>query len=287
MEALFSGRWDRKLQRADDGRLFLDINSACFRAIVDYLHELTISSEDDPRDPPSVDDENRCILKHQLRLFGILDGIQTLGEMPDSNIVTDAGHANLLHEWLRADGSDGELRLLYRSSRDDGASGSDFHANRDDRGCTITLIETVDGFVFGGYSNTPWASAEGWSKADRAFLFVLSRSDIRQPCKMRLKNPNDEKAVYYSLPHGPIFGEGLDLFVNWTEVYLKSGVSYEPGPSGRITTNNDGSCNTFTIKEIRRMGNKLRKLIRSADSWGKSMRQSTRSRSRSSKPKRK
>ena len=42
IEALFSGRWDKKLQLDSNGRIFLDVNPVCFQAIVDYLNELTI-----------------------------------------------------------------------------------------------------------------------------------------------------------------------------------------------------------------------------------------------------
>ena len=63
LEALFSGRWDDKLARDSQGRIFLDVNPACFRAIVDYLNEMMISSEDSPPSPPSVDDEHEHILQ--------------------------------------------------------------------------------------------------------------------------------------------------------------------------------------------------------------------------------
>jgi len=63
LEALFSGRWDDKLARDSQGRIFLDVNPACFRAIVDYLNEMMISSEDSPPSPPSVDDEHKHILQ--------------------------------------------------------------------------------------------------------------------------------------------------------------------------------------------------------------------------------
>ena len=36
LETLFSGRWDKKLQRDVRGHIFLDINPKCFQAIVDY-----------------------------------------------------------------------------------------------------------------------------------------------------------------------------------------------------------------------------------------------------------
>jgi hypothetical protein len=58
LEALFSGRWDKKLMRDGQGRIFLDVDPTCFQAIVDYLNEMTISSEDCPPSPPSVDDEH-------------------------------------------------------------------------------------------------------------------------------------------------------------------------------------------------------------------------------------
>eukprot|EP00985_Skeletonema_marinoi_P015408 scaffold7961_cov66-Skeletonema_marinoi.AAC.1 len=71
LEAMFSGRWDKELVRDSNGRLFLDVNSDCFQAIVDYMNELAISSEDDPPMPPTVDDELRHILSHQMNLFGL------------------------------------------------------------------------------------------------------------------------------------------------------------------------------------------------------------------------
>ena len=66
MEALFSGRWDKKLMRDGHGKIFLDVDPICFQAIVDFLNEMTISSKDSPPSPPSVDIEHKHILNHQL-----------------------------------------------------------------------------------------------------------------------------------------------------------------------------------------------------------------------------
>ena len=137
LEALFSGRWDRKLQSDNSGRMFLDVNPVGFRAIVDYLNEMAISPEDNPPALPSVDDEHQHMLRHQLQLFGILDNTM---ELPNSSIVMDQDHATQLHDWLKEDGSDGEFRLLYRSSRD-GVSDTSFHSKCDDQGCTLIVIE--------------------------------------------------------------------------------------------------------------------------------------------------
>ena len=183
MEALFSGRWEQKLQRDSNGRIFLDVNPKCFQAIVDYLNELAISSEVNPPRPPSVEDEYKHILRHDLELFALLDHV-TASITLDSTIVKDETQATLLHDWLKADGSDGKLNLLYKSSRD-GRYDLTFHSKCDDKGSTLTIIETTDGHIFGGYSNTPWSSSNEWKQANKAFLFNLSST----PQKMKLKNP--------------------------------------------------------------------------------------------------
>ena len=57
LEALFCGRWDKKLPRDSKGRIFLNVNPTCFQIIVDYLNELAISSPDNlPTEPRFEDD---------------------------------------------------------------------------------------------------------------------------------------------------------------------------------------------------------------------------------------
>ena len=103
LEALFSGRWDKKLQRDGDGRVFLDVNPVGFRSIVDYLSEMAISSEDDPPALPSADDDHKYSLHHQLNLFGIWDKMVV---SQDSNILKDEETVTLLHGWLEENDSD-------------------------------------------------------------------------------------------------------------------------------------------------------------------------------------
>ena len=276
LEALFNGRWDKKFLRDVNGRIFLDVNAMGFQAIVDYLNELTISSLDDLPDAPCVEAELEYILKHQLDLFGLADKMP-----PDSNIIKDASQATLLHNWLEEDGVDGVFRLLYRTSRD-GETSQSFHAKCDNKGCTITIIETTDGHIIGGYSNTPWSSSTRWSGAKKAFLFVLpdaASSPTSSPCKMKLKNPNDGRAVRHLADWGPIFGEGNhDLYVSVeaSQVHTNFGNTYryelgmpqmlhnrrasveairgrESGGGGRVSPSEQpftGERRAYTIKEM-------------------------------------
>jgi hypothetical protein len=227
MAALFSGRWDKKLMRDGHGRIFLDIDPICFQAIVDYLNEMNISSKDSPPSPPSVHDGHKHILNTQLELFGLLPECS----LPDSKIIKDVGDCVMLHDWLGEDDQDGEFSLLYRGSRDgDGQTNKAFHSKCDEKGCTLTVIETTCGKVFGGYSNTAWLSAGGFKSANKAFLFALSAGGILSPGKMKLKDANNEKAVFCNNSVGPVFGVGNDIIMNGSKVGLRPGNSYDQGP---------------------------------------------------------
>jgi hypothetical protein len=236
MAALFSGRWDKKLMRDGHGRIFLDVDPTCFQAIVDYLNEMTISSEDSPPSPPSADNEHLHILNTQLELFGLLPECS----LPDSTIIRDVGDCVMLHDWLGEDDQDGEFCLLYRGSRD-GQTNKAFHSKCDNKGCTLTVIETTCGKVIGGYSNTAWSSTLSYKGANKAFLFALSGGGISSPCKMKLKDANNICAIYCDAGFGPYFGSDDDMTVHGSNVYLNPGCSYEQGPLPE---------DDFTIKEM-------------------------------------
>jgi hypothetical protein len=228
LEALFSGRWDKKLIRDDAGRIFLDVNPVCFQAIVDSLNEVKISTDDCPAAAPSVDPELKDILMHQIDLFGLKDFLFPV-ELPDSSIVKDLNHAKTLHDWLDDDGSDGDLVLLYRSSRD-GRSDSTFHAKCDNKGPTLTVVETSDGHFLGGYSDLNWACNCTYQTSKEAFLFAISPTAAFIPSKIKLLGSNDNYAICCHKSYGPTFGSGNDFRVQAGYVYLYIGNTYESAP---------------------------------------------------------
>eukprot|EP00970_Alexandrium_tamarense_P011712 scaffold2566_cov125-Alexandrium_tamarense.AAC.15 len=243
LAALFSGRWDKKLQRDGDGRIFLDVNPVCFQAIVDYVNELKISSSDSPPSVSTVDEELDHILMHQLELFGLTD-VLPMAPIPESTIITTYPTTKILYDWLDEDNSSGDFKLLYRSSRD-GMSSSNFHSKCDDKGSTLTVIQTTDGFVLGGYSNGPWGNHHGhygsYRTSSKAFLFALSGGSIT-PSKMKLVG-NFNLAIYCHSSSGPAFGEN-EIRVSGSNVSLHcSGTTYESWPAQLSGTNK-------TIKEM-------------------------------------
>ena len=213
--------------------IFLDVDPTCFQAIVDCLNELTISSKDSPPSPPSVDDEHKLLINYQLELFGLVPECS----LPDSNIIKDVEDCVMLHQWLKEDGQDGEFSLLFRGTRD-GQQTKAFHSKCDNKGCTLNVIKTMCGKVFGGYSNTAWSSTCGYKEATKAFLFVLPGGNNDFSTKNKLKNENDDHAIFCGDTYGPVFGGGNAIKVDGSNrVHIFSGRSYDQGllPNGSYT----------------------------------------------------
>jgi hypothetical protein len=270
LEALFCGRWDNMLLRDGNGRVFLDVSGNCFQAIVDFLNEMTISSEEDPSEPPTVhDDGYRQVLAQYLELFGL----RVPPQMPDSNIVTQYSQVKLLHKWLNEENdsscstssggsSEVELSLIYHSSKENNLSNENFHSTCANQGKTLIIIETIEGHIVGGYTNESWSSPEDptsvgcWSKANKSFLFAIGFG-MSSPCKMDLINANCKHAIYNCSQYGAAFGGGCaqcDLKVIGSKVYLNTGHIYERGKSEKLTDGHIFSINEMEVFRVLDVG---------------------------------
>eukprot|EP00588_Corethron_pennatum_P027358 CAMPEP_0194312080 /NCGR_PEP_ID=MMETSP0171-20130528/9001_1 /TAXON_ID=218684 /ORGANISM="Corethron pennatum, Strain L29A3" /LENGTH=601 /DNA_ID=CAMNT_0039066451 /DNA_START=172 /DNA_END=1977 /DNA_ORIENTATION=+ len=247
LEALFSGRWEKQLQRDRDGRVFLDVNASCFRSIVDYLSELAISSPDDLPEPPHVDEADTIFLYRLLTVLGIDEGLSV---SLDSIILKEEEYQRELYKFLDVDNLDGNLELLYRGSRD-GYSGSTFHEKCNNQGATVTVIKSTEGFVFGGFADLPWTSDGDYHASPKAFLFALKSHSGIESTKMRIQN---NRAVYHDEDgeYGPTFGDGHDLHIandsntnRHSYLRIGSAYNYPPGQTVFIT----GERN-FRVDEI-------------------------------------
>ncbi len=146
-----------------------------------------------------------------------------------------------------------ELKLLYRGSRD-GFAAADFHRLCDGKGPTLTVVQTPEGCVFGGYASVSWASAGHWVSAPRSFLFTLRNSRNLSPQTFALKESN--YALFCFAGYGPTFGGGHDLHVvseaNRSSSYSILGGSYAlPADCTRILL---AGARNFTLSEVEVFG---------------------------------
>lgn len=110
--------------------------------------------------------------------------------------------------------------LLYRVSRD-GASPDTFHYLCDNKGPTISIIKTIDNYIFGGYNPISWISENMYNETDDAFLFSLSDGKFRKPYKCSLKKSKKKYSIKQSEKEfSPGFGETneADLFIAYKNI---------------------------------------------------------------------
>jgi hypothetical protein len=122
-----------------------------------------------------------------------------------ANKISFVDHMN---EWLgRQKGSGVRLELLYRASRD-GFKGRDFHRLCDNKGATVTVIRSKEGYVFGGYVDQSWRTSESYDPSPSAFLFSLVRPSCTVAVKLPLNGRANQYAMYCGWSNGPTFGYG-------------------------------------------------------------------------------
>ena len=101
--------------------------------------------------------------------------------------------------------------LLYRASLD-GFEAAKFHKKCDNQSNTLTVIKSENGFVFGGFTPSPWDSSSRYKKQNNSFLFSLI-NESKKPEKIMI-NSYYEKAIYCSASYGPTFGGGHDIYIS-------------------------------------------------------------------------
>ena len=118
---------------------------------------------------------------------------------------------NLLQKWLDSWINQGRhdqpptpysTKLIFSSEKEDDKASS-FHKNCDNIAPTLILIETKEGFRYGGFTTQKWESPEQsiFKNDKNAFIFSLDtekKYDVTDP----------EKSIQCSMFWGPYFGEG-------------------------------------------------------------------------------
>jgi hypothetical protein len=81
-----------------------------------------------------------------------------------------------------------------------------FHAKCHNHINTVTLIETTDGYVFGGFTPVAWDSSGNYKEdtSDRSFLFTMKNPRGSDGLKFALTHPL--KAIYCNSGYSRTFG---------------------------------------------------------------------------------
>ena len=152
LAAMFSGR--HRIETTGDGTFFIDRDGTYFRFILNYLRngELIL-----PEDATFLAELEAEATFYQVQ--GLLDELKTmtLKVLEESVVLRDIYFRSVLIDWIPEEFVlSGEWRLLFRASRD-GFTASAFHSMCDNKGPTITVVES-EANIFGGFTENAWES---------------------------------------------------------------------------------------------------------------------------------
>ncbi|KAJ5068513.1 pep-cterm sorting domain-containing protein [Anaeramoeba ignava] len=139
-----------------------------------------------------------------------------------SAILRDYYYWIQLFEWIRPFHIQEQPKIAFSTSLD-GWSSQAFHRKIDNKGATCVVVETVEGFIFGGFTQVGFVSDpscwcfrscdsnSGWIKDPNSFLFSLENPDGSSPQKFPIQKDKDCFAVCFNPQFGPVFGNFRDL----------------------------------------------------------------------------
>ncbi|CAF1263987.1 unnamed protein product [Rotaria magnacalcarata] len=232
--ALFSKQW--QLERdPDDKSIFIDRNGKIFTYILEYLRTNTV--------PINVmkDETLLASLMIEAEYFRLMSLLDVLANrfFPNGTLLK-LEHQKKLNGFYGK--TNQKWELIYKATRD-GFDANAFHSRCNDRGPTITIIQSNNNYLFGGYTAIPWTSDNSYKSDTTAFLFTLTNSHSIPPTKYLIDSSKAVYTVNHNSGYGPTFGGGHDIYL--TNASNANNSSYTNFPYTYLDTTGKGN-DTFT-----------------------------------------
>jgi len=156
------------------------------------------------------------------------------------DIIKTNEHMNLICDWIDRE-KPFKFKLLYKGTTD-GDTNDIFHKRCDNKGPTISIIESTDGQIFGGYASKSWDKNNKSDIPDpNSFLF-----NVNNKRKYSVINNKGLMAGYICDFGGSNFHE---LWIN--DNFLSNGGHCDNGKGYNFTKYElTGGKSSFSIKEL-------------------------------------
>ena len=144
--------------------------------------------------------------------------------LKNSSIITDRDKMKMISDWIKPN-TKIIYNQIYKATRD-GGTGQTFHAHCDYKGPTLTLIESKNNYIFGGYITISWDSPKSWTYKggdDNAFIFSINN-------KKKYHIQDKSQVIYNHYNFGPYFG--------FNDIYTDK----------NFLENSDNQCNSSSYK---------------------------------------
>ena len=191
-----------KVNYDENKAIFIDRNPKYFGYILDYLRNIDSSN---PFNVPKLNQEGTQELEDEANYFG-LHGLIELINPFESLIIQEHEKSDFFNLCNLCFGK--KWKRLYRASVD-GFLSQNFHTKCDGIPNTLTIIKSIQGYVFGGYTTASWDQSSTYKNDKNSFIFSFINPS-KKPSKMTCTNfPN---SIYCHTSYGPTFG-GHDIYI--------------------------------------------------------------------------
>ena len=253
LAAMFSGRWEDAHNKDAKGRIVLDFDPEAFAFLLKLLRDHACN-------PPRYTLKRPPLASPHRPLWDFLNVVPLPVLCDKSAILVDDAHRSALKGMLeKAFGEeDIETDLLYVANGD--VVPTDFHVKCDNKGATVTLIKSAEGWIFGGFNIDPWTSDGNGNYNNKSFLFTVTNPASTAPTAYLVNSrTSPDSWPRYTTQNrsncGPLFGAldycGTDIGCNING----GGTNYVNFPCNYVDTTGRGSStftgsNSFTIARI-------------------------------------
>ncbi len=154
-------------------------------------------------------------------------------------IPNDKEKEKAIRNWINPN-KELNINLIFRMSRD-GSSPNDFHKLCDNKGPTLTLIETLEGYKFGGYTPINW-DGSGVKFDNETFIFSLNK--MKKYTKIK-----DTRTLNCNINYGPIFGDD-DFYIQENMKKLNVHPYRTFLDKNELTDNNKNEFIEYSVKDF-------------------------------------
>ena len=136
------------------------------------------------------------------------------------------------------------MQLLLKKSRN-GDSVDTFHNLCNNKGPTLIFIESIEGFIFGGYTPLDWDNNSNWKNDKETFLFSLTNNKIYK------KILNNKYSILCDKNYGPWFAfVGIEKSLSNGKYYIRTKKEEFPFEDYSSIIPNEGKDKSFIVKEV-------------------------------------
>ena len=156
------------------------------------------------------------------------------------DIIKTNEQMNLICDWIDREKAF-KFKLLYKGTID-GDTQEIFHKRCDNKGPTISIIESIDGQIFGGYASKSWDKNKGDIPDPNSFLF-----NVNNKRKYSVSNNKGRVGNSYICR----FGANIFYELKINDNFLLNGGNCENGEGYNFKKYElSGGKSSFSIKEL-------------------------------------